>query len=241
MVWTEEPVSTGANGDQEHPAFAVAAVNRSQGTPRALFQSDLMHSNTVTLSIQTAVRKRDLNRDWVHPQETLIEIEMSQTQWGALVSSVGRGSGVPVTLRSRESEPMVPGLPYEPRTAENTREVRETVTKLLSRVQTAMEELDAAEENKAGVKERRELRRNLRSAIVNAGGNAQFAVDSLSNAAESLVQQARADIETQIMQTAAAYGLESSVILPPLELTELDVTDSASTKHEPAEPAPDQG
>lgn len=217
----EEP-GVDANGDQSHPAFAVATVHTSSGTPRALFQSDLMHNNTIVLSIQTATRRRDLQRDWVHPRRELIEIEMSETQWGALVSSMGKGSGVPVTLRRTENEAFVPALPYQPRTAENRREVRETVERLLADATAAMAALDAAEDSKAGVKERRELRNKLRSTLDNAGGNARFAIDSLAEAAESLVNQAKADIETHIMRASATHGVDPSVVFPGLELKEIE-------------------
>lgn len=218
----QEP-TTDANGDQNHPAFAVAVVNTRSGTQRALFQSDLMHSNTVVLSVQTATRKRDLQRDWIHPRRELIEIEMSETQWGALVSSMGRGGGVPVTLRRSENEAFVPTLPYQPRTAENRREVQETVDRLLADAKAAMAALDAAEDSKAGVKERRELRNRLRSTLSNAGGNARFAIDSLAEAAESLVNQAKADIETHIMRASAAHDIRASVAFPTLELEAPDV------------------
>lgn len=211
-----EPITEGAGGEQTHPAFAVVGISRSKGTPRALFQSDLMHSSTIVLSIQTATRIRDLNRDWVHPDKTLLEIEMSETQWGGIVSSMGLGSGVPVTLRTRESDPFVPDLPYQPRTEENRREVAEKVDELLAQVREAVEALDAAEENKAGIKERREIRRNLKSLLQNAGRNAQYAVDSLSEAAENTVNQARADIETHLMTTAAAHGIPITVAFPDL-------------------------
>jgi hypothetical protein len=217
----EEP-TTDANGDQTHPAFAVATVHTRSGTPRALFQSDLMHSNTVVLSVQTATRKRDLKRDWIHPRRELIEIEMSETQWGGLVSSMGKGGGVPVTLRRSENETFVAELPYQPRTAENRREVLETVEQLLADAKAAMAALDAAEDGKAGVKERRELRNRLRSTLDNAGGNAKFAIDSLAEATESLVNQARADIETHIMRASAAHGVQASVVFPGLELKEIE-------------------
>lgn len=217
----QEDPSIDANGDESHPAFAVASVHTSSGTPRALFQSDLMHNNTVVVSIQTATRRRDLQRDWVHPRRELIEIEMSESQWGALVSSMGKGSGVPVTLRRSENERTVPALPYQPRTAENRREVRETVERLLADATAAMAALDAAEDSKAGVKERRELRNRLRSTLENAGGNARFAIDSLAEAADSLVNQARADIETHVMRAAAAHGVPASVVFPSLELKEI--------------------
>ena len=76
----------------EHPAFGVAVLSRRHSTPgQVLFQSDVAHQET--LSIRRAERVRDLKRDWVHAEE-LVEIEMSTAQWGALVSSIGMGSGI---------------------------------------------------------------------------------------------------------------------------------------------------
>jgi hypothetical protein len=222
----EAPISEDVDGTQSHPAFGVAGVTRRQGTPRALFQSDLMHSSTIVLSVQTAIRRRDLNRDWVHPREELIEIEMSETQWGSLVSSMGHGAGVPITIRRREADGYVPTLPYEPRTAESRREVDETVTKLFARAKESFELLEAAEARGAGVKERRELRRSLGLTLDSVGGNAKYAIDSMTEAAASLVSQAQADIEVHVSRAAAAYGIEAPVTFPQLQL------DAA-----PAEPA----
>ena len=77
---TEEPMYD-ERGDEVHPAFAVVTTSRSQGTDRTLFQSDLRHHEMIRLTISRATRKRDLNRDWVHPSEELIEIEMSLARW----------------------------------------------------------------------------------------------------------------------------------------------------------------
>lgn len=224
-----QAVGTNAHGDEVHPAFGMAGVVRREGTPRSLFQSDLKHSSTIVLFVHTATRKRDLNRDWVHPRQELIEIEMSQVQWGAFVSSIG-GSGVPVTLRRTQEQVFIPQLPYEPRTAENRREVDEVVTKLFSGVQEALDELDALEDAKGGVKARRDARRKLRSAFTHAGANSRFAVDSLTEAAESVVNQAKADIETHVMLATQRNGIEPKVSFstPELPSAKYPVLDEAS-------------
>lgn len=208
-----------------HPAFGVAVVVRSSGSPRALFQSDLRHNETIRLSIHTADRMRDLNRDWVHPRRELIEVEMSLAQWGAVVSSVGLGSGVPVTIRRTETDVYVPEIPYEPRIAENVTETRDAVRKLLAHARETLAELEDAIESKKGIRATRDALRNHHFAVQNAEANAAFAVTSLTEAAESVVSQARSDIESQILQAQYVTGTEASIEAPTVDLREIEGTD----------------
>src|SRR6478735_12174096 len=104
-----EPVHSEPRGRDDgivdtHPAFGVAVVTRGSGSGQALFQSDLLHRETITLRVHRAERTRMLAHDWTHPLEELVEVEFSLSQWGALVSSIGIGSGVPCTIRRTESE-----------------------------------------------------------------------------------------------------------------------------------------
>lgn len=200
---------------ETHPAFGVATVTRSQGTPRALFQSDLKHSETITLSVLTAERGRSLMHDWVHPRKTLVEIEMSLAQWGALVSAMGIGSGVPVTIRHTETQVHVDDLPYEPRIGTVVDEAKGAVGKLMERVKEKYAVLRAAVDEKQGVKAVREATYSLGHAIDGAESNTEFAVKSVQGAAEHVVSQARADVEAHILQ-AAQSGLGYEVQIPEL-------------------------
>lgn len=218
-----EPVTHPGEGVCEtHPAFAVATVSRGHGTSRTLFQSDLQHNETITLRILTANRTRSMHRDRVHPLAQLVEVEMSLAQWGALVSAMGLGSGVPVTLRSRESERIIPDLPYQPRIAESLIETRQSVEHLLADIDATLAELEHAIEARSGVKEIRERLRNLRSKVDNAPANATFAVKSLKEAAETVTAQARADIEAQILAAQYTVGRDASIEPPMIPMGEVE-------------------
>ncbi len=217
-VRREPETGPGRGGTREtHPAFGVAVVTRGSGTPRSLFQSDLRHNETISLSIHEAERIRDLNHDWVHPGRELVEIEMSLAQWGSLVSSIGIGSGVPVTLRRTEAERFVPEIPYEPRIAVSLAETRGSVDKLLKSIRDAFDELDEAIEGKKGVRAVREAKRLLAAAIANAPTNAAFSVKSLARAAETLASQAKSDIEAHVLAAAQLTGLQAPLLVPELE------------------------
>lgn len=207
----QTPAIDTATGDEVHPAFGVAVVTRRHGSSRSLFQSDLLHNDTVALSVHEATRKRDLNHDWVHPGRELVEIEMSLAQWGSLVSSMGLGSGVPVTIRRTEHEPFVPEIPHQPRTAENLREVREVTDRMYARVKAATASLHEAIHEKKGVRATKAALRALENAVAGVGSNAQFAVDSLVEASEQVVAQARADIEAHVLEVIRLTGAEPSI------------------------------
>lgn len=197
--------------EETHPAFGLASIGRISGSPRALFQSDLMHNETIRLSISRADRSRDLNYDWTHATTELIEVEMSLAQWGALISSGGIGSGVPVTIRSTESEHRVPEVPHEPRMKQNLAEVAGTVAELFSASRKSFEALLEAIEEKKGAKAIREALRHHQAMLENAPSNAKFAVNSLARAAESVVSQARADIESSVIMAARLTGTSPSI------------------------------
>lgn len=207
--------------DETHPAFGVAAVSRGSGTPRPLFQSDLQHSEVMRLTVSRAMRSRSLHRDWTHPTQELIEIEMSLSQWGALVSSVGIGSGVPVTIRRTENDVRVPDLPYEPRIAESVGEARGTVRRLLEKSIVTLGELEQAIEEKRGIRATREALRNHAATLENAGGNAAFAIKSVSEAAERVTTEARADIEAHILDAVRLTGA-APIEAPTIDIPEIE-------------------
>lgn len=219
--WRESDDAT----EETHPAFGVAVVTRTQGTPRSLFQSDVLHGDTINLSIQTAIRGRDLNHDWVHPVRELVEVEMSLSQWGALVSSVGIGSGVPVTIRRTEHEVFVPTLPYQPRIAENLAEVNEKIDKLLAQAKESLVAVNDAVQNGKGARAVKEALRTHTSILENAQANAAFAVKSMVAAGEKVTSQVRADIEAQILTANRLTSSDAAITAPEFHYNEITVGD----------------
>lgn len=205
---------------ETHPAFGVAVVSRGHGSAHSLFQSDIQHAETITLSIRRAERTRDLNHDRVHPTEELVEVQMSLAQWGALVSSIGIGSGVPVTITSTTEDRQVPSIPFAPRIAASLGEVRGSVGKLLGSIKETLGDLAETIEQKKGVVAVRDALRMHTATINNAEANAAFAVTSMVEAGEDVVSQVRADIESQILNAHQQVGLDAPVVAPTFAIEE---------------------
>jgi hypothetical protein len=200
-------------GNEEHPSFGVMRLSRVTGR-RRLFDSSIPHSEWVTLEISRATRQRDLHHDRVYGgREQLIEIEMSLTQWGAVVSSFNQGSGTPVTLHRVAGETM-PEAAHESRLAETAREVAGAAAKSTEKVREAVKAVELAFERKAGRRELADLLRALHFTVENVPANMKFAADMLTEHAEDVVSKARADIEA-----ARQFGGQPAIEAPPrLEL-----------------------
>lgn len=212
------PPTTNDHGDDTHPAFAMIAASRMSSTPgQILFDSDIRHGHTVRITVTEATRKRDLNRDWVHGGvRPVVEVEMSEAQWASFVSSMNT-SGVPCTLRARETDWDIPGLPYDPRLARTMDEVNTAAGRTFGKIEEAMAAYDALD-SKASAKEKREALNRLRAAIGNATANVDFAARSLTEHAENVVQRARADIEAMVHTEATRLGLSAGQAAALVEL-----------------------
>lgn len=212
---TIQPSTTDARGDEAHPAFGMMRAGRVSNSPGSvLFDSDLRHQHTVVVTIETATRKRDLSRDWIHGERQLIEVEMSEAQWASFVSSMN-SSGTPVSLRRVQGE-RLPEMVYDPRLAHSLAEVKDAADKVFGRIQEAMAALDALDP-KAPAKERRTALGNLRNAIAGAEPNMTFASKSLIGHAENVVARSKADIEAMMLHSAERLGL-SAADMPKLEI-----------------------
>jgi hypothetical protein len=204
------------NTDYEsHPSYGVVTISRAQASPGVpLFQSDLKHRDIIRLTINTAERKRDLNHDYVHVRDRIIDIEMSLAQWAAVISSQGIGSGTPVTLSYIQGQGRIEEPPFQPRIEESIKEVENSTAKLLEQITRAFLVLEDAIETKRGVKVIREATQTLKWALGNAKSNQSFAVKSMAEAAEKLVGNAKADIESAILEANRVTNGQASIEAP---------------------------
>lgn len=198
------PIIIREDGDEEHPSWLLVGVSRLSSTGTDLFDSEIRHHSLIRVTVRRAKRRRDLNHDWIHGAKVIMEFDMSESQWGAFVSSFNRGEGVPATLTRFEHADLpvgeTPDAPLDRRLDRSHNEVREAGDRALAEVQEAYAAVEEAYERKAGRKEMNELLRTLKARLSNAPANMEFAAKSLTEHVENVVTKARADIE------GMAYG-----------------------------------
>lgn len=209
----EGPIEINDRGEDTHPSFTLLGASRVSVGPggSSLFDSDIKHNHTVLVRLKTAVRKRDLNHDWIHGDKQLFEVEMSEAQWASFVSSMNTGDGVPCTMRYQGYE-RVPDLPHEPRLAVSMQETRTAADRAFGRIQDAMAAYEALDP-KSPAKEKREAMGRLKAEIRNASANVDFASKTLAEHTENVVTKARADIEAHVVAKVRQLGIDTEELM----------------------------
>lgn len=201
----------------DHPAFATLQVTEVSGGSRVLFGSDVDHQYRLRLTVNRAYLARDLSHDWIHASMApLIEIEMTHAQFAALAGSVGKGGGVPVTLIYKPKEvglEMVPAIDrIDSKIEVLSREVAEQAQRNLEKIQAQIDRLgEVIAGGKAGVKDLREIHRNLGSLSAGLPNTLQFTVKQAQEMLEKASNDARTQVEAYVDSVARRTGLERIV------------------------------
>jgi ElaB/YqjD/DUF883 family membrane-anchored ribosome-binding protein len=201
----------------EHDAFATINMTTRTGGNRALFGSDTAHNQTVCISIQRAKLDRHLSRDWIHGETMpIIEIEMSHSQFAQFITSNGNGSGTPCTLAYAPAvgtpTECMPGIsPIESKTETFRREIKESASKQIEKIQAEIKKLgDLIESGKTSKKELRELQFNLKNQVENLPDNMEFTVKQAEKALESATNHAKIEIEAFLDHTHRKIGMAAA-------------------------------
>jgi hypothetical protein len=180
----------------EHPAFGQIRVNRVSGRAH-LFGSDFTHQHYVIVEIETCQLVRSLNRDRYHGDKPLIRVAMSEAQWAAFVSSMGR-QGAPCTIERRGFE-SIPELPAPvARPEQFSGEMRGKLAKVVER-------LKSAAANAKTVSHRKEIE----GAIMELTSNVDFIAESFDEHMEGTVEAAKAEVHGYINHTIERAGLQA--------------------------------
>lgn len=206
---TEDPV-TGEDGYEHHPAFGIARFNRVHSNPGAvLFQSDLRHGEYIKVTVSEAERERRDGHDWVHATRTLLQFDMSMSQFASFISSGGT-EGVPVTISYDHGGR--PGLTMDSRLARTSAEVHAAAEKAFREIREAKEAYEQAVDNKEPAAFRKLAWARLSAAIRNATPNVDYASTQLARHAEEVVEKSRADVEAIVAAAQARQGITGEIL-----------------------------
>lgn len=179
----------------EHPAFGQIRVNRVSGHAH-LFGSDFTHQHYVIVEIETCQLVRSLNHDRYHGDKPLIRVAMSEAQWAAFVSSMGR-SGPPCTIERLGFE----GIPQLPPPQDRAKQFGGEMKGKLHKVLARLDEAIAGAKTKAQEKELRGIRQELTA-------NLEFIAGSFDEHMENTVEAAKGEIHGYIQNQIERAGLQ---------------------------------
>lgn len=191
--------------EQNHESLCVVGLSRVSSTGAVLNGSDFKHCHYVILSIKRARRQFDLGRWWTHPAEELIQISITESQLGEMMTHFNIGEGVLCTLTRFDGKSIPPPPAPEPLRHESDKELRAACEKAV----VALDEAEARIAEAAGAPNKGKVAaigyavRRVRAAITNS---IPFIHRSFDERVEQATALAKIEVDAHIAAAIAQFG-----------------------------------
>jgi hypothetical protein len=215
----------------EHPSFGMIGVHRMSvgGKGETLFGSESRHHTVLGITIRHAYGQRDLTHDNVYGTgDVLIEVEMSESQFGRLLTQPNIGDGVPCTIRMLKEDgeyKRIEAPPLPPRKSDRFRtDMAQRTTRALTELRSLQQSIMTAVSDGALRKQRGEtLLRKLDAVRTEIVSNIPWVSERFEEDMEESLDEAKADLAAYMDRIAAKIGvsphyLDDADEQPPLVL-----------------------
>lgn len=195
-----------------HPAYGMIGLSRcTTNPPMHLFGSNIKHSNFICLSIKTAERSTDGNHEFRFAKKNLIEVWISGTQLGDMLSSMNVGEGVPCTIRYRETDYDIPLIADEDTIVSDSRKALQNRINELTRVandlcKQSKELLKQPTVKKSDLKE---LDNKLDRILVELNSNLGYVAECFDEKVEKTVTHAKGEVDAFVSNVIASAGIKA--------------------------------
>jgi len=193
----------------KHESFGLLSFSRRQSNiGKHLFGSSIKHRNTVVMKVNVAEENRGLNRYWYFPKETIIEVEMSYSQFAEAIMAIDT-QGVPTTIRRVEGKRMEE-CPGESQRELFEKEFKEKVLDVTQRLQEMKNVADNLLNKKGTMKvsEKKEIAHILHMMVMEVRSNLPFIQKSYNEAMDKTTHEAKTEIEAFMQHAVITLGLE---------------------------------
>jgi hypothetical protein len=204
---------------EKHPSFGVIhAARQSNSHPKALFGSAVKGGNTIAITISTAVHDRHLHNDYIHEDERIIEIEMSQTQFAEMMTSLNYGGGTPCTIKWYDGD-RVQEPPYMSKTEQFQEEFRNRLHNIGVDMKKMVMESVQMLKNKDYLNkgDRQFVISQIEMLVQDIQKNVPFVNDQFMEQMDKTVTEAKGEIEAYVNHVVQKTGVEAlrSGLVPP--------------------------
>lgn len=193
-----------------HESFGIAGFSRiTSSGAKALFGSSIKHSNTIVFRVNRAKINRHLEQDWFHSdgRVPIVEIEMSQTQFAEMITSMNQGEGVPVTLRYIEGKKMEE-CDFENKRSQHAAEFKETMGVFAQTVRESSNKL-LAMIGKLAKKDQDAAKSILGQIIQEIESNIPFYEKQFQRQMDHTVKEAKGEVEAFVQNRITSAGLKA--------------------------------
>jgi len=195
---------------ETHESYGLVGVSRRTGDPGNLFGSSIRHQNYVALTIKRAEKNRDIHRDWYYGHEHLIKIEMSNTQFAEMITTMNMGDGVPCTIRHIGYERMEDPPGIEQRQIFED-EFKVDMQQVGNKISSAIKKAESLLDIKGNIKkaERHEIISLLESIAQDINLNMPFVQAQFNKAMDKTILEAKGEVEAFVSNKITSLGVEA--------------------------------
>ena len=188
---------------QTHESFGMLQISRVHcGGKQPLFGSSILHSNLIRMSLKEGKMERRFNSNSYYPGKTLFTVDMSEKQFGELITSLNIGSGVPVTIKYKTVGEVVKceEPPFVNIKEVHQREFKTHIKNTYQNAQNLVREVGELLENKKTLnkQDKQEIISRLQKISNDIGSNMSFQLDMFTEQMENTVQEAKAEIKAML-------------------------------------------
>lgn len=213
----------------QHPSFGALVLSRPQCTARPLFGSSVLHHHYIQFTLYKAHHQlnTDLQMESVVQDKMIAEFSMSEVQLSQLLFGADRGSGIPVTLETYSDGKWVKTnadeQPVTSKAGDYLEEFQKDLVKLKQGVNTVSAKLGEMERGGAVKKsDLKELSSEFHKVEQAISSNMEFLLKQFEEKMESVVMQAKGEIEAHFKHRITALGLDAAT-KNPVKLLETDL------------------
>lgn len=205
---------------KEHPAYGVIQVSRISSTGTDLFRSPFTHRQFIGLTIREAELNRDYGEDRHYPGKQIIEVYMSETQFGQLLSSHSIGEGVPCTISRRDGKSVEP-CPINEFRGRHEIEFDEKIKALHEAVRNANHRVDEILDQKTiKVGDRKEIKDLMAYITRELTQNLPFLLDQyvekMREVTDAAENEIRSGLVARLQQLGMSKLMEDNLIESPI-------------------------
>jgi len=198
---------------EKHESYGMVGINRVSSSGTYLFGSIMKHHSFITLTVKRASRRRTLAQDWFSAESrALIEIEMSHTQFGTLITSPGMGDGVPCTIRAYDGALAEQCPAPEAMTSKFAEDLKKTTEETVAQLKALSQQLGEAllPGNKALNKtELKVLLQGIQSAVQSVTNSIPYIEQSFGEEMEDQTNTAVGELEAVAAHLIHNTGLKA--------------------------------
>ena len=194
---------------ERHDSWGMVGIYHQHHGGRELFGSDVTNHNTICLKIKTAQCARDLGRDWIMGDKTLIEISLSANQFADLLTNTNVGDGVPCTIEYTVDKGVIEYKPQKPKLEiieeERDELAEKTVSDLESSIAMVKELIANKKLSKSAGEELLSKMGGAYSSLV--GGSKEFFKKQAKQEVDDMVTEAKRQVQSYVDNKIYSTGL----------------------------------